>query len=116
MTEKDFRKLVTDLEMPRALKENINQVVEIINQKLTEDLKYASLENITKIGSLARSTMLNDENNVDVLLTIKYESDKTFKLVNQLVINAIVNTAKAIIKATVAFFILPSLVLPLFFS
>lgn len=92
MTEKDFRKLVTDLEMPRALKENINQVVEIINQKLTEDLKYASLENITKIGSLARSTMLNDENNVDVLLTIKYESDKTFKLINQLIMNTIVNS------------------------
>ncbi len=92
MTEKEFRKLVTDLEMPRAFKDNVTNNVELIKEELSKSLIKATLIDVCKIGSLARSTMLSDEVNVDLMVTLEYESNKTFSLFNQLVINNITNT------------------------
>lgn len=92
MTEKEFRKLVTDLEIPRAFKENVNNVIDKIKESLEQELKNIKLVDLTKIGSLPRVTMLNDEVNVDVLAVIDYNIDKTFKLVNQLVVNNIMTS------------------------
>lgn len=92
MTEKEFRKLVTDLEMPRAFKDNVTNNAELIKEELSKSLVKATLIDVLKIGSLARSTMLNDEVNVDLMVTVKYESNKTFTLFNQLIINNITNT------------------------
>lgn len=92
MTEKEFRKLVTDLEMPRAFKENVNLIIEQIKSNLETELKHVELVDLLKIGSLPRVTMLNDETNIDILVTIKYDCNKTFKLLNQLVINNIMTS------------------------
>lgn len=92
MTEKEFRKLVTDLEMPRAFKEEVTKNLELIKENIPSMLKEAVLLDICKIGSVARSTMLNTEDSVDLMVVYKYSSSKSFKLVNQLIINALINT------------------------
>lgn len=92
MTEKEFRKLVTDLEMPRAFKDEVTKNLELIKESIPSMLKEAKLLDICKIGSIARSTMLNNESSVDLMVVYKYSSLKSFKLVNQLIINALVNT------------------------
>lgn len=91
MTEKEFRKLVTDLEMPRAFKEAVSENLELIKEQISSNMPNVQLIDIIKIGSLARSTMLNNEVNVDLMATFKYESDKTFKLINQLIVNSVTN-------------------------
>ena len=92
MTEKEFRKLVTDLEMPRAFKDKVTKNLELIKENIPSMLKEAVLLDICKIGSIARSTMLNTEDSVDLMVVYKYSSSKSFKLVNQLIINALINT------------------------
>ncbi len=92
MTEKEFRKLVTDLEMPRAFKDEVTKNLELIKENIPSMLKEAVLLDICKIGSIARSTMLNTEDSVDLMVVYKYSSSKSFKLVNQLIINALINT------------------------
>lgn len=92
MTEKEFRKLVTDLEMPRAFKDEVTKNLELIKDNIPSMLKEAVLLDICKIGSIARSTMLNTEDSVDLMVVYKYSSSKSFKLVNQLIINALINT------------------------
>ena len=92
MTEKEFRKLVTDLEMPRAFKDEVTKNLELIKDNIPSMLKEAVLLDICKIWSIARSTMLNTEDSVDLMVVYKYSSSKSFKLVNQLIINALINT------------------------
>lgn len=92
MTEKEFRKLVTDLEMPRAFKDEVTKNLELIKDNIPSMLKEAVVLDICKIGSIARSTMLNTEDSVDLMVVYKYSSSKSFKLVNQLIINALINT------------------------
>ena len=91
MTEKEFRKLVTDLEMPRAFKDEVSNKLESIKQIVSQNLESPSLIDIIKIGSLPRSTMLNNENNVDLMAIFSYRVDNTFRLVNQLIINTLTN-------------------------
>ena len=92
MTEKEFRKLVTDLEMPRAFKDDVSNKLESIKESVVKNLESPSLIDIIKIGSLPRSTMLNNENNVDLMAIFSYNVDKSFRLVNQLIINTLTNT------------------------
>ena len=92
MTEKEFRKLVTDLELSRVFKDNVSTNIDKIQENFNNELKHVELLKLTKIGSIAKSTMLSTENSVDILAVFKYEVNKTFKLVNQLVINSVVNS------------------------
>lgn len=92
MTEKEFRKLVTDLELSRAFKDDVSKEIEIIEKNLNSELKHIELVRLIKIGSIAKSTMLSTENSIDILAVFKYNSNKTFKLINQLVINSVINT------------------------
>ena len=79
MTEKEFRKLVTDLEMPRAFKDEVTKNLELIKENIPSMLKEAVLLDICKIGSIARSTMLNTEDSVDLMVVYKYSSSKSIK-------------------------------------
>lgn len=91
MTEKEFRKLVTDLEVPRTFKESVIKEINNIFENLNNNLQHVELVKLVKIGSFAKSTMLNNEKNIDVLAVFKYNLTKSFKLINQLVINKIIN-------------------------
>lgn len=91
MTEKEFRKLVTDLELSRSVKDDVSSKIENIEESLKSELKHVELLKLIKIGSIAKSTMLSTENTVDILAVFKYDSNKTFKLINQLVINSVTN-------------------------
>lgn len=92
MTEKEFRKLVTDLEVSKTFKDSvtqdINTLTTLISEKLTSFLEMVSLE---KVGAFAKNTMIATANLVDLMIVINLKSHKTFKLMNQLVVNELIN-------------------------
>lgn len=92
MTEKDFRKLVTDLEVLSDEKNKINEKIETLEKNLKDktDEYYKVLE-VKKIGSFAKGTLLNDTDEIDVAAVVKINNVRTFVIDNYYILNSIEN-------------------------
>lgn len=92
MTEKEFRKLVSDVEVSRHQKDEMGEIIDTIHHILSDNnnLHY-DIVNIYRGGSLAKGTMLNSSFDLDIILVVKPTINKTFGLVNKLVLNEIFN-------------------------
>ena len=92
MTEKDFRKLVTDLEISSDEKNTLNTLLETVKTVLEEHpSKYFKVVDVKKAGSWAKGTMLNDAEEVDMMVVVEPLSEKPFLLENEVILNALSN-------------------------
>ena len=57
MTEKDFRKVVTDLELTKLDKEETNNFISSLENDLKNKLHYMKVNSLKKAGNLATSTI-----------------------------------------------------------
>ena len=71
-----------------SVTQDINTLTTLISEKLTSFLEMVSLE---KVGAFAKNTMIATANLVDLMIVINLKSHKTFKLMNQLVVNELIN-------------------------
>lgn len=92
MTEKEFRKLVSEQEVSKVHKEKIQEKIDLIKNIIEKNQKYSTLIEISKTGSLMKGTMLNGCNTYDVLLGITPNIHKTFSLSNKVILNEIINS------------------------
>ncbi len=93
MTEKEFRKLVSEQEVTRAQKEEIQNILEEIQNTLNNyGNKHYEIVEMYRGGSLAKGTMLNSNKEYDFFLNIKSSLNKNFDLTNKIVISEITNT------------------------
>lgn len=92
MTEKEFRKLVSDVEVSRQQKDEMGEIIDTIHNILNVygNLHYEII-NIYRGGSLAKGTMLNSAFDLDIILVVKPTINKIFGLVNKIVLNEIMN-------------------------
>lgn len=103
MTEKEFRKLVTDLEIlsseKNELLEKINKLEEILNNNKSD---YYNITEIKRVGAFAKGTLLNDADEIDVMVVVNVNNDKAFLLNNHFILNdienVIINNYKDILK------------------
>lgn len=91
MTEKDFRKLITDIELTSSDKNEITSTTNYIVDLLKSNLRSFTIENVVKAGSYATSTLNHFYKSFDIALYFNTKIDKNFVLVNQAVINEIWN-------------------------
>lgn len=92
MTEKEFRKLVSEQEVTRAQKEEILNVLETIKEHINNYAnKHFEIVDMYRGGSLAKGTMINSCKEHDFFMVIKPTFTKVFDLVNKVIINEISN-------------------------
>lgn len=92
MTEKDFRKLVTDLEISKEEKEKLQNILQTLETTLSSNLsKNITLDNVLKGGAWAKGLMMSDTDEIDVLVVLKSNIDKDFNLINNACLNEIEN-------------------------
>ena len=92
MTEKDFRKLVTDLEISKEEKEKLQNILQTLETTLSSNLsKNITLVNVLKGGAWAKGLMMADTDEIDVLVVLKSNLDKDFNLINNACLNEIEN-------------------------
>lgn len=92
MTEKEFRRLVTDLEIQSEERQKLNDYVELVNNILIKTgFNHCQLLELKKSGSWAKGTMLNDTDEIDLMAVIKLSGLRPFVLENEAVLNAITN-------------------------
>lgn len=92
MTEKEFRKLVTDLEISSDEKNTLNQKLDDIKELFTKNTpKYFKVLDIKKTGSWAKGTMLNDTDEIDIMVVVEPLQENSFVLNNEVVLNELTN-------------------------
>lgn len=91
MTEKEFRKLVSEQEVTRVQKEQIQQILEQIQSLLISDNNHYEIIEMYRGGSLAKGTMLNSCKEYDFFINIKPLINKVFNLTNKVIISEITN-------------------------
>ena len=91
MTEKDFRKIVTDLELTKLDKEEINQFISQLENGLKEKLHYLKVNTLKKAGNLATSTIYSGCKNLDLMLVLNMPLVNSFPLMNQAALNEVWN-------------------------
>lgn len=92
MTEKEFRKLVSDVEVSKQIKEDmLNIINEIENIFICYKNKHYEIVNLYRGGALSKGTMLNSSKDIDIIMEIKPNINKIFGLVNRVVMNEIAN-------------------------
>ena len=92
MTEKDFRRLVTDLEITKEEKEKLQTILSNLESTISNNLsKHFELINVLKGGAWAKGTMAADTDEIDILVVIKSNLSKEFNLVNNACLNEIEN-------------------------
>lgn len=90
MTEKEFRKLVSEQEVSKVRKEQILNNIDLIKGILSNN-KYFTLVDIIKSGSLMKNTMIASSNIIDVVVVVNSDINKCFSLINKIIINEIIN-------------------------
>ena len=92
MTEKEFRRLVTDLEIlsdeRNTLNEKLLQISHIIQEYVTQ---HIHIQTIKKAGSWAKGTLLNDAEELDIMVIVEPTGQIPFVLENEAVCNEIIN-------------------------
>jgi hypothetical protein len=91
MTEKDFRKVVTDLELTKLDKEEINNFIYSLENDLKSKLHYMKVNSLKKAGNLATSTIYSGCKNLDLMLVLETPVLNSFPLMNQAAINEVWN-------------------------
>lgn len=93
MTEKDFRKLITDLEILNTEKQELNLRLDRVQEKLAKHQDdYFKIVSVKKSGAWAKGTLLNDTDKIDVMVCVELKRPNSFILDNYYVLNAIENT------------------------
>ena len=91
MTEKDFRKIVTDLELTKNDKENISEFIKELTNKLNENLKNFKIIEVRKALSLADGTMYHGSKNLDLMLVVDNPTINSYPLMNQAILHEVWN-------------------------
>jgi hypothetical protein len=91
MTEKDFRKIVTDLELTKNDKENISEFIKELTNKLNENLKNFKIIEVRKALSLADGTMYHGSKNLDLMLVVDNPVINSYPLMNQAILHEVWN-------------------------
>ena len=91
MTEKDFRKIVTDLELTKTDKELITTFITNLTNKLSGSLKNFKIVEIKKALSLADGTIYHGSKNLDLMLVVDMPSINSYPLMNQAILNEVWN-------------------------
>ena len=87
MTEKEFRKLVSEQEVTKIQKEKIQEKFDYIKNILDKHHDYYKLVDYFKAGSFAKGTMLNSNNSYDMVVVVEPIVKKVFSLTNKVVLN-----------------------------
>lgn len=90
MTEKEFRKLVSEQEVSKVRKEQILNNINLIKVILSSN-KYFTLVDIIKSGSIMKNTMISSSNIIDVVVVVNSDINKCFSLINKIIVNEIIN-------------------------
>ncbi len=90
MTEKEFRKLVSEQEVSKVRKEQILNNINLIKVILSSN-KYFTLVDIIKSGSIMKNTMIASSNIIDVVVVVNSDINKCFSLINKIIVNEIIN-------------------------
>jgi hypothetical protein len=91
VTEKDFRKIVTDLELTKDEKEIINSFIIGLTKQLESNLKYTKIYEVKKALTLADGTMYHGSKNLDLMLVVDMPKLNSYPLMNQAVLNEVWN-------------------------
>lgn len=92
MTEKEFRRLVTDLEILKEEKISLENVLESVKKILETNISNKiELKEVKKCGSWAKGTMLSDSDEIDIMIVTNLKLEKIFALKNKMVLNEIKN-------------------------
>lgn len=91
MTEKEFRKLVSEQEVTKIQKEKIQEKFDHIKNILDKHQNYYKLVDYFKAGSFAKGTMLNSNNSYDMAVVVEPAVKKVFSLTNKVITNEIIN-------------------------
>lgn len=93
MTEKDYRKIITDLELNSNDKENIKNFYEQLENKIKENIRFFEIEKIIPAGAYTYGTLSHHSKEIDLALIIKNTKNNSFPLMNQIVLNELYNFA-----------------------
>ncbi|MBP3504311.1 MAG: hypothetical protein J6K18_04210 [Bacilli bacterium] len=91
MTEKDFRKLVTDLEFTKEDKEEVALFINNLETSLKENIKELKIKKINKAGNLAATTIYHGSKTLELMVVFEKPLINSFPLMNQAAINAVWN-------------------------
>lgn len=91
MTEKDFRKVVTELELTKTDKEEINLFIEKLENNLKEKLTYLKVIELKKAGNLYTNTLYHGSKNLELMLVLDTPIINSYPLMNQAAINELWN-------------------------
>ena len=85
MTEKEFRKLVSEQEVARSKKESMLQILENLKDIINSYDIHFSIVDMYRSGALAKGTLLNSQNDSDLVVVVELKCSKICNLVNKVV-------------------------------
>lgn len=92
MTEKEFRKIVSEGEITKLEKDNINQIITNLTTMINDNLpNYFGKMEICKLGSLKYTTILKDENNLKLGIITNINQDLPDQIKQIIILNTIEN-------------------------
>lgn len=92
MTEKEFRKIVSEGEITKLEKDNINQIITNLTTMINDNLpNYFEKMEICKLGSLKYTTILKDENNLKLGIITNINQDLSDQIKQTIILNTIEN-------------------------
>lgn len=92
MTEKEFRKIVSEGEITKLEKDNINQIITNLTTIINDNLpNYLEKIEICKLGSLKYTTILKDENNLKLGIITNINQDLPDHIKETIILNTIEN-------------------------
>lgn len=104
MTEKEFRKLVSEQEVARSKKESLLQILENVKDIINSYSIHFNIVDMYRSGALAKGTLLNSQTDIDFVIVVEPKFNKIFNLVNKVIVNeitsALIINMSSIIKAS----------------
>ncbi len=91
MTEKDFRKLITDLELTNNDKEDINNLQNDLLDIIQKRIRNFEIETFEKSLSLKWGLSYHNENELSFTLTVKTDPNNNYHLYNEALKNEVYN-------------------------
>ena len=91
MTEKDLRKIVTSLELTKTDKEEINNFINTLEEKLKQKLSNLNVLNLNKAGTLYTNTLYHGSKNLELMLVLDTPKINSYPLMNQAALNSLWN-------------------------
>lgn len=92
MTEKEFRKLVTDMEISKEQRDRLFALMDDITKIISTTAgEHFVINEMNRSGAWAKGTMLKTSNDLDFVVTVTPKLDKSYYLVNKVIVNEISN-------------------------